>query len=245
MNLSYPRRIFLATACILGTASLAPLLPSAAQNTPSMSMPNSQTTPSSTPQVPTYNNSTTPSGNPKTPTYNNSTTPSSKPQVPTYNNSSTPTNSMKKYGTNSSLNTVDRQFAMKAAQSDLTEIKTSQLALSRSQNPQVLKYAREMIQAHTDSTNKLKPIAARLGLTMPTTLGAENQAFYDRLSRLSGTQFDSAYKTGQASAHARTQAVFQTELKQGQNSDLKAFANEILPVVAMHLQMAKSLTAMR
>jgi putative membrane protein len=134
---------------------------------------------------------------------------------------------------------------MKAAQSDMTEIKTSQLALNRSQNPKVLQYAREMIQAHTDSTNKLKPIAARLGLEMPKTLGAENQALVDRLIRLSSNQFDSAYTTGQAKAHAQTQAVYQNELQKGANSELKAFANEILPVVSMHLQMAKSLTAMR
>jgi putative membrane protein len=143
------------------------------------------------------------------------------------------------------LNPIDRQFAMKAAQSDMTEIQTSQLALNRSQNPQVLKYAQEMIQAHTDSTSKLKPIAAGLNLPMPKTLGTQNQALVDRLSRLSGTQFDLAYTTGQARAHAQTQALFQTELQQGQNSQLKAFANEILPVVSMHLQMAQKLTAMR
>lgn len=147
-------------------------------------------------------------------------------------------------GTNS-VNTVDRQFATKAAQSDMTEIKTSQLALRKSKNPQVLSYAREMIQAHTDSTNQLKPIAARLNLAMPKSLGSENQALVNRLSRLSGNQFDRAYRTGQAQGHAKTQAAFETELQQGQNSDLKAFASEILPVVTMHLQMIQKVTARR
>lgn len=146
-------------------------------------------------------------------------------------------------GTN--VNTVDRQFAMKAAQSDMTEIKTSQLALKKSKNPQVLSYAREMIQAHTDSSNKLKPIAARLNLAMPKNLGSENQALVNRLSRLSGTQFDRDYTIGQAQGHAKTKAAFETELQQGQNSDLKAFANEILPVVTMHLEMIQKMTAMR
>ena len=127
----------------------------------------------------------------------------------------------------------------------MTEIKTSQLALKRSQNPQILSYAREMIQAHTDSTNKLKPIAARLGLKMPQSLGAENQSLVNSLNGLSGTQFDRAYMDGQTKAHAKAQANFQTELKQGQNSQLKAFASEILPVVSMHLEMAKNFTAMR
>ncbi len=144
-----------------------------------------------------------------------------------------------------SLNTADRQFVSKAAQSDLTEIQSSQLALKRSQNSQVLQYAREMIQAHTDSSNKLKPIATSLGLTLPKSVGAENQALLDRLKTLSGKQFDRAYMDGQTKGHTKTQAAFQNELQQGQNTDIKAFANEILPVVSMHLQMAKNFTAMR
>lgn len=145
----------------------------------------------------------------------------------------------------SSINTVDRQFATKAAQSDMTEIQTSQLALRKSKNPQVLSYAREMIQAHTDSSNKLKPIVARLNLAMPESLGSENQALVNRLSRLSGTQFDREYTAGQAQGHAKTQAAYQTELQQGQDPDLKAFASEILPVVTMHLEMVQKMTAMR
>jgi putative membrane protein len=163
--------------------------------------------------------------------------------MPTTDSPSQTTPTSEQRSTN--VSTADRQFATKAAQSDMTEIKTSQLALRKSKNPQVLSYAREMIQAHTDSTNKLKPIVARLNLTMPKTLGSENQALVNRLSRLSGTQFDREYTTGQAQGHAKTQAAFETELQQGQNSDLKAFANEILPVVTMHLEMVQKMTAMR
>uniref|UniRef100_UPI00286DDF73 DUF4142 domain-containing protein n=1 Tax=Chamaesiphon sp. VAR_69_metabat_338 TaxID=2964704 RepID=UPI00286DDF73 len=175
------------------------------------------------------------------------TSPRSKPgrNTPAGTTSPTPTSPKSQPEKSGSLSTVDLQFAMKAAQSDMTEIQTSQLALNRSKNPQILKYAQEMIQAHTDSTAKLKPIATRLNLAMPKTLGAENQSLVNQLNSLSGTQFDLAYTSGQARAHARTQAVFQTELQQGKNPQLKAFANEILPVVSMHLQMAKSLTAMR
>ena len=40
---------------------------------------------------------------------------------------------------------------------------------------------------------------------------------------------------GQTNGHTKTQAVFETELQQGMNTQLKAFANEILPMVSMHL----------
>jgi putative membrane protein len=158
--------------------------------------------------------------------------------------SPTPANTSPGQLDTSALNTVDRKFLTKAAQSDMSEIKTSQLALKSSQNPQ-LQFAREMIQAHTESSSKLKPIATRLGLELPKSLGTENQALVNQLKTLSGTSFDRAYRKGQTNGHTKTQAVFETELQQGMNTQLKAFANEILPMVSMHLQMAKSLTAMR
>ena len=145
----------------------------------------------------------------------------------------------------SALNTVDRQFITKAAQSDMTEIKTSQLALKRSQNSQVRQFAQEMIQQHTQSSSKLKPIAAQKGVMLPKSLGAENQALYNKLSSLSGSRFDQAYMQGQAQAHAKTQTVYQKELQQGQDPDVKAFANQVLPVVTAHLHMAQGMVAGR
>jgi putative membrane protein len=249
------------------TSPNSPTTPSSTPRTPNSSIPTNTTTPNSsqypsstTPNTQTrptnsqYPNSTQypnsrpnstqyPNSRPNSTQYPNSTTPTTNPVRP--NNSTTPNGSMMRSSTDSSLNAVDRQFAMKAAQSDMTEIQTSQLALKRSQNPQILSYARDMIQAHTDSTNKLKPIVARLGLAMPKTLGAENQALVNSLNGLSGAKFDRAYMDGQTRGHAKTQATYQTQLQRGQNSQLKAFANEILPVVSMHLQMARNLTAMR
>lgn len=146
-------------------------------------------------------------------------------------------------GATSSLNAIDRQFIVKAAQSDMTEIKTSQLALKRSQNAQVRQYAQMMIQQHTQSSNKLKPIAAQKGVTLPKDLGAENQALLNQLTRLSGARFDQAYMSGQAKAHAKTQALYQKELKQGQEPNVRAFANEVLPIVTAHLDMARNMVA--
>jgi putative membrane protein len=145
---------------------------------------------------------------------------------------------------NSSLSAVDRQFMMKAAQSDMTEIRTSQLALSRSQNPQVRQFAQQMIQHHTQSSSKLKPLAAQKGVTLPKDLG-ENQALLTQLTKLSGTQFDQAYLSGQVKAHSKTQALYQKELQQGKDPAVKAFASQVLPVVTAHLRMAQNMVAGR
>ena len=145
----------------------------------------------------------------------------------------------------SSLNAVDRQFIVKAAQSDMTEIKTSQLALQRSRDSKIREFAQMMITQHTQSSSKLKPIASQKGVKLPTTLGADNTALLTQLTKLSGVEFDRAYMKGQAQGHSKTQAVYQKELKQGQDPDAQAFASQILPIVQDHLRMADELLAGR
>ncbi len=156
--------------------------------------------------------------------------------------SGTPTSTQRP---NSSVSRLDRQFVMKAAQSDMTEIKTSQLALQRSQNPKVRQFAQMMIDQHTQSSNKLKPIAAQKGVTLPTSLGKANTALLTQLTKQSGTQFDQAYMKGQVQSHQKTEALYQRELQQGQDSDVKSFATQVLPIVQEHLRMADSMISGR
>lgn len=142
---------------------------------------------------------------------------------------------------NRSLTAVDKQFITKAAQSDQTEIQTSQLALKRSQNQEVRSFAERMIQEHTQSSQQLTPIAQEKGFTPPKDIGKENRALLTKLSNLKGTEFDRAYMQGQAQSHAKTLANYQNYLKQGQDPELRAFASQIAPIVADHLQMAQNM----
>jgi putative membrane protein len=143
------------------------------------------------------------------------------------------------------LSTLDAEFMTKAAQSDLTEIQTSQLALKKSRNRAVRNYAQQMIKQHTASSKKLAAIAKAKNFTLPTALDPENQALLTKLQRVSGNSFNQAYMQGQTLAHQKTLAEYQKYLKEGEDPDLRGFANQISPLVAHHLQMAQKMTARR
>ena len=138
-----------------------------------------------------------------------------------------------------SLSALDKEFMTKAAQSDITEIQTSQLALQKSQDKTVRAFAQDMIQAHTDSSQQLMQIAKAKGFTLPKDVGPDNRPLLTKLKQISGKNFNRAYMQGQVQAHTKTQAEYQKYLKQGQDPDLQAFASKISPVVAEHLQMAQ------
>ncbi|MBW4564320.1 MAG: DUF4142 domain-containing protein [Mojavia pulchra JT2-VF2] len=157
--------------------------------------------------------------------------------------SANPTSTPDSANPNVSPRQLDTEFMTKAAQSDLTEIQTSQLALRRSRNQSVRNFARRMIEEHTNSTKRLAPIAKAKNFALPKDIGPENKALLTQLTGLYGSNFDQAYMQGQIQAHARTLAEYQRYLQQGRDQQLRAFASQNQPIVADHLQMAQKMTA--
>jgi putative membrane protein len=56
-----------------------------------------------------------------------------------------------------------------------------------------------------------------------------------------GEDFNEAYANNQVVAHEQTIELYRDYLKNGQNSDLKQFAEKMLPTLEEHLQQAKQL----
>lgn len=136
-----------------------------------------------------------------------------------------------------------QSFANVAAASDSFEIETSKLALTKAGSAKVKTFAQQMIDAHTDSTAKLKTAAAAATpAIMPVpTLTAAQQAKLDGLAAKSGDDFDSAYAAIQVAAHQETLDALQGYSAGGDVPSLNAFAKQLVPIVTAHLNMAKSL----
>jgi len=134
-------------------------------------------------------------------------------------------------------------FANKAAQSDAFEIASSKLAADNASSAAVKKFATQMIDAHTQSTAKLTSIAGTLNppVTPDATLDAAHQAKLDALKAKKGAEFDQAYAADQVAAHEEALAMLRDYSAGGEVAEFKAFATELTPKVAAHLNMAKSL----
>lgn len=136
-----------------------------------------------------------------------------------------------------------QSFANVAAASDTFEIETSKLALTKAGSPKVKAFAQKMIDAHTDSTAKLKTAAAAATpAIMPvSSLTTAQQAKLDGLAAKSGADFDRAYAAIQVTAHQETLDALKGYSTGGEVPSLNAFAKQLLPIVTAHLNMAKSL----
>jgi putative membrane protein len=150
------------------------------------------------------------------------------------------------YAQNNSANRMtpaDSTFVNKAAHGGLAEVKLGELAKEKASNPDVKAFGQQMIDDHSKANDELKQVASSKGITLPTNMDAKDQATYDRLSKLSGAEFDKAYMKDMVSDHRTDVNEFRRESEHGADPDVKAFAAKTLPTLEHHLQMAESTDA--
>ncbi|MDQ3712042.1 MAG: DUF4142 domain-containing protein [Acidobacteriota bacterium] len=132
-------------------------------------------------------------------------------------------------------------FMMEAAKGGMAEVELSRVATTKSQNADVKKFANQMIQDHTNANAELKQLAGKKNVTLPTELDAEHKAIKDRLSGLSGADFDKEYVNAMVTDHEKTVNLFKTQADGGTDADAKAFAAKTLPKLQGHLDMIKGM----
>ncbi|RUT07961.1 hypothetical protein DSM106972_022210 [Dulcicalothrix desertica PCC 7102] len=147
---------------------------------------------------------------------------------------------------NNQLNAIDRQYVQDAGQASLAGISLGRLALQRSNNTAVKQFAQAEINEQVDVRNNLNRIAPKLGVTVPITPNAKNQALSARMSQLRGENFDKAFfQEAGINAHLENTAIYQREATFGQNQDLIGVANKGLPIISNHFNTASRLTNYR
>jgi putative membrane protein len=135
----------------------------------------------------------------------------------------------------------DTQFAKKAAQGGMAEVKLGQLAQEKGTSDTVKKFGQRMVEDHTKAGDELKRAAAQDNITLPDTISAKDKATYDELSKLSGAAFDRAYARDMVKDHEEDIADFNKEANGGKNAAIKDFATQTLPTLQDHLKEAKEM----
>jgi putative membrane protein len=136
-----------------------------------------------------------------------------------------------------------QEFVNKVAISDMFEIQSSQLALSKQADVDTKPFAEKMVTDHQKTSSELKSLvdSGKLKVTLPTALDAPHQKMLDNLKAKSGKDFDQAYDQAQVKAHQDAVALFESYAKSGDNPELKSWAAQTLPHLQEHLSMAQKL----
>jgi len=184
------------------------------------------------------------------------------------------------YSSANTTNTSD-PFLAKAMESNAAEIELGRMAESKSTDPRVKALAEMMVRDHTNALNRLNQMTAGNSNPMPNggtdsstamtsriPLSREHQEMRDRLSQLSGDDFDRAYVDAMVREHQTDVREFEREAKTASSTDTSTnivtdqntairekpepgapplnqtdavIARDMLPTLRMHLQHAEML----
>ncbi|WP_205500485.1 DUF4142 domain-containing protein [Rufibacter psychrotolerans] len=129
---------------------------------------------------------------------------------------------------------TEASFLTEAASSSMMELQLAKLALERSARPEVKEFARMIIDHHTKANQELTTLASGMNLTLPTALLPDHQKLVDKLSKLTGSEFDKKYADEMEEAHERDIALFEVVSNGAPTTTVKAFAIRTLAVLRMH-----------
>jgi putative membrane protein len=134
----------------------------------------------------------------------------------------------------------DKKFVATIGSAGLSEVQEAQLAQQKGQDQKVKDFAQTMITDHTANNKQLADLAQQKGLTAPDSPDAKDQAEIDKLQKLDGKKFDRAYLKDEVRDHEKVLKLLQKEASDGTDPDIKAFAEQTIPVIQKHLDLAKT-----
>jgi putative membrane protein len=136
-----------------------------------------------------------------------------------------------------SLAQADKDFILAAAQGGMTEVKLGELAAQKGTRDDVKAFGRLMVKDHTAINGDLTALAAQKGVTLPDSLDAKHQRMLDKMSAMTGAEFDSAYVSSMIKDHKMDAKEFKAESAATRDADVRTFVDKTLPVVEGHLQL--------
>ncbi len=105
----------------------------------------------------------------------------------------------------------DKMFLRQAAEGGIAEVKFGQLAVQKGSTDGVRSFGQKMVDDHTKMNLEMAQVADSMGVMLPKSMNKEDQAEYDKLSSLSGNDFDMEYLSVMVKDHHKDLHAFRME----------------------------------
>jgi putative membrane protein len=146
--------------------------------------------------------------------------------------------------TGAKLGAADQKALKDMAMADMAEVETGKLAVSKAQSAEVKAFGQQMVDDHGQALAKVQALAQARGVTLPTEVDAKHKAMAAKLEKMSGADFDKAYMAGAGvKDHKDTHAKLMSDAKKIKDADVKAVADQHMPVVEQHLKAAQQMAS--
>lgn len=136
----------------------------------------------------------------------------------------------------------DSEFLVAAAETDLMEIEIGKLAQTKGTNQGVKDFGKMLVDDHTKSANDTKPLAEKLGVSLPTSITDKGKEHYAELNgKEAGKDFDQKFADMMVKGHEEAISKMEKASQEANDAEVKAWAANMVPTLRMHLEHAKTL----
>lgn len=135
----------------------------------------------------------------------------------------------------------DRTFIADAAAGSMAEVRFGHLGTDMASSEEVKRLARRLVQDHAKINEDLMRVARELQIAEPHELKPEHQQTHERLSALSGAEFDRAFVAAMLEGHRKDLPMFRQQARSAQHETVRQFARSKLPLLEQHYQRAQQL----
>jgi len=119
---------------------------------------------------------------------------------------------------------TDKEFVKNVVESSATEVQLGKLAQEKASSDAVKELGKQMVEAHTQTSQQLKHAAAALNVQGSAEPPRKAKKAEDKLAKLSGADFDRAYAKMAADEQKQAVKQFEREAKSGKVPGVKDFA---------------------
>ena len=143
------------------------------------------------------------------------------------------------------LSDETKDFVNEMAMTDMFEVAASKIALERAKFPDIKEFAQTMIDNHTKSTENLKAALTQSGAAdaVPAEFNADYKNMIASLNKATDQEYDRQYIDQQIEIHMNALTLLRDYAKDGDNPELRIFADMSAPAVDMYLDKIKDIGA--
>ena len=116
---------------------------------------------------------------------------------------------------------ADKEFVKSVLESSAFEVQLGNLAQEKGSSDAVKELGKRMVEAHTETGQQLKQAAAALNIPVSAEPPRKAKKAVEKLSKLSGTDFDRAYTKMAADEQKQAVKQFEREAKTGKVSGME------------------------
>jgi putative membrane protein len=136
---------------------------------------------------------------------------------------------------------ADKDFVREAAQGSAAEVALGRMAQEKGSSDAVKEFGKRMVDDHSKAEEELRQVAQMAKLDVRSDMPKKAKKAQDKLSKLSGADFDRAYAKMMVSDHKEDIKAFEREAHSGAVPAVKDFAAKTLPTLQEHLKLAEQL----